>query len=165
LVALAEDLKRRCAPHSKALRAHNGGSMSLEIKISVTALCAFFLAALLTGVWKYVWVMRGPNHRAPVYVDIAHHAAMHYSFATMILILLLQLIGASSTINLIATLAILLFFAIAIVTYIQLGFVNHTDNQFRERNLGNTLGMYALIAAEVGGFLILASAALAKVWS
>jgi hypothetical protein len=139
--------------------------MPLEIKVSISALCVFFMTALLTGVWKYVWVMRGPNHRAPVYVDIAHHAAMHYSFATMILILLLQLIGAGSTINLIATVSILLFFAIAIVTYIQLGLANQTDNQFRERNLANTLGMYALIAGEVGGFLILSSAALTKVWS
>ena len=139
--------------------------MSLEIKISVTALCIFFFAALLTGVWKYVWVMRAPQHRAPVYVDIAHHAAMHYSFATLILILLLQLIGASSTINLIATVTILLFFAIAIATYIQLGLANQTDNQFREANAANTIGMYALIAGEVGGFLILSTAALSKIWS
>lgn len=139
--------------------------MPLEIKLSVSALCVFFMAALLTGVWKYAWVMRAPSHRAPVYVDIAHHAAMHYSFATLILIYLLPLSDLGSAINTLAAGVILLFFAIAIGTYIRLGAANQTDNQFAERNFDTTIGMYALIAGEVGGFLIISGAALWKVWS
>ena len=138
--------------------------MSLETKVCVTALCVFFLSALFTGVWKYGWVMRGPTHRAPTYVDIAHHAAMHYSFATLILVYLVQLSDLGTTINLIAAGTMLLFFATAIATYIGLGVANQTDNQFRERNFGTTVGMYALIAGEVGGFLILTVGALRHIW-
>jgi hypothetical protein len=50
-------------------------------------------------------------------------------------------------------------------TYIGLGIADRTDNQFRERTVATTFGMYALIAGEIGGFLLLAGAALRHVWS
>lgn len=138
--------------------------MSLEVKVCITALCAFFLTALLTGVWKYRWMMRAPKHQAPAYVDVAHKAALHYSFASLILIQLVQVSGLGTTLNLIAAGSMLVFFATATATYIGLGFSNRTDNQFRERNFATTMGMHALIAGEIGGFLLLAAGVMSRVW-
>ena len=38
----------------------------------------YFIAALMTGVWKWRAMLGGPDGRAHAYVDIAHHAALHY---------------------------------------------------------------------------------------
>ncbi|VAV99767.1 hypothetical protein MNBD_ALPHA04-280 [hydrothermal vent metagenome] len=38
----------------------------------------YFLAALITGIWKWRAMLGADNGRAHAYVDIAHHAALHY---------------------------------------------------------------------------------------
>jgi len=38
----------------------------------------YFLAALLTGVWKWRAMLSSKDGKAHDYVDIAHHAALHY---------------------------------------------------------------------------------------
>jgi hypothetical protein len=38
----------------------------------------YFAAALLTGVWKWRAMLASGNGRAHSYIDIAHHAALHY---------------------------------------------------------------------------------------
>ena len=137
---------------------------SLETRVLVSAMSVYFLCALLTGVWKYRWMMRAPGHQAPVYVDIAHRASLQYSFACLVLMVLAQWCVWPQTLRLAAIAALLLFFTSAIATYIALGFINRTDNQFRRRTLTTTLGMWLLIAGEVGGFAVLASGALVGVW-
>ena len=99
--------------------------------------------------------MTGTEHRAPVYVDIAHRAALLYSFAALLISRLLEFSPYSSTVNLVAAGAPLFFFAAAIVTYVHLGLVQRTDNPFQERTFTTTWGMYLLITGEVGGVLIL----------
>ena len=59
--------------------------MSLAIKISLLASGLFLLMGMLTGVLKYQRIMTSPEHRAPVYVDIAHRAAFLYSFAMLVI--------------------------------------------------------------------------------
>ena len=49
--------------------------MSLAIKISVLSSGLFLLSGMLIGILKYQRTMTSPEHRAPVYVDIAHRAA------------------------------------------------------------------------------------------
>ena len=39
---------------------------------------SYFIAALMTGVWKWRAMLGGSDGRAHAYVDIAHHAALHY---------------------------------------------------------------------------------------
>lgn len=129
--------------------------MPIEIKLSIVALGLFFLTALLTGVWKYRHMLTSADHHAPQYVDIAHKAALHYSFAILIVIKLEEVSGLGTALNLLGASLIIGFFAIATLTYIMLGVADKTDNQFRERNFNTTFGMWALIAAELGGFLIL----------
>ena len=49
--------------------------MSLAVRLSLAAAGLFLLVGMLLGVLKYRRIMTSPQHRAPVYVDIAHRAA------------------------------------------------------------------------------------------
>jgi hypothetical protein len=129
--------------------------MAIEIKLSIVALGLFFLTALLTGAWKYRHMITSADHLAPAYVDIAHKAALHYSFAILIVIKLEEVSNLGTALNLLAASLIIGFFAIATLTYILLGIRNETDNQFKTRNFNTTFGMWALITGEFGGFLLL----------
>lgn len=126
-----------------------------EITVALMACGTFFMTALLTGVWKYRCMMSRPEHQAPVYVDIAHRAALLYTFASLVLAKFAELSPFSSAVNTAAVGGPIAFFALAIATYIQLGLSERTDNQFRERNFGTTWGMWLLIAGEIGGFGVL----------
>jgi hypothetical protein len=41
---------------------------------------SFFFLGLVFGAWKYVCIARSEDAQAPPYVDIAHRAALLYSF-------------------------------------------------------------------------------------
>ncbi len=125
--------------------------MNLAIKITLAASGIFLFAGLLLGVLKYRGILRSPEHCAPVYIDIAHRAALLYSFAALVMAELLKYSPYSLNVQLLITSAPLLFFAIAIAQYTLLGLENKTDNQFRERNFNTTWGIWLLIVAEVGG--------------
>ena len=130
-------------------------------QLAVAGTGVIFLVAMLTGVWTWRHMLNSATHLAPPYVDLAHRSALLYSFAG---ILVWQFAGWSvwsSAVNLLAVALLFAFFTIAIVTYIILGYRNQTDNQFKQRSFATTTGMYLLIAAEVGGFLILFSGTLA----
>ena len=139
--------------------------MMLEVRIALTAAGLFFAAALATGVWKYRHMLLNETHAAPVYVDVAHRAALLYTFAALLLARLVEESPFSRVVNVVALLAPLAFFAIAIATYVQLGIRNTTDNQFRERTVGTTWGMAALIVAEVAGFGVLFVGFLLRAWA
>ncbi len=125
--------------------------MNLAIKITLAASGIFLFAGLLLGVLKYRGIMRSPEHCAPVYIDIAHRAALLYSFAALVMAELLKYSPYSLNVQLLITGAPLLFFAIAIAQYTKLGLENKTDNQFKQRNFNTTWGIWLLIVAEVGG--------------
>jgi hypothetical protein len=125
--------------------------MNLAIKITLAASGIFLFVGLLLGVLKYRGIMRSPEHCAPVYIDIAHRAALLYSFAALVMAELLKYSPYSEPVQLLITGAPLLFFAIAIAQYTKLGLQNKTDNQFKERNFNTTWGIWLLIVAEVGG--------------
>ena len=57
--------------------------LSLAVKISLLVSGLFLLNGMITGVWKYSCIMSSPEHKAPVYVDIAHRASFFYSFASL----------------------------------------------------------------------------------
>jgi len=138
--------------------------MLFEVKLALTAAGSFFFTALATGVWKYRYMLLDERHVAPVYVDVAHRAALLYTFAALFLARLVEDSPFPRPVNVLAIGGPLLFFAIAIATYVHLGIANRTDNQFREWNFGTTWGMLALIAAEVGGFGVLFVGFLLRAW-
>ena len=125
--------------------------MNLAIKLTLLASGLFLFVGMLGGILKYRGIMRSPDHCAPVYIDIAHRAALMYSFAALVMAELLKYSPYSETVQLLITSAPLLFFAIAIAQYTKLGLENTTDNQFRQRNFNTTWGVWLLIVAEVGG--------------
>lgn len=134
------------------------------VKLALVSAGLFFLSGLLTGVWKYACMARTSQAQAPVYVDIAHRAALFYSFAALLLAVFAGLSAWSECVNFWATAAPLAFFALAIGGYALHGVLGDTDNQFRRPHQVGTLKlprhallvfMVALCVAEIGGFLVL----------
>lgn len=134
------------------------------VKLCILAAGVFFMAALLTGAWKYFHIARSPTAAAPLYVDIAHRAALMYSFASLLLAVFAGLSVWSDRVNVIAAALPLAFFAFAIGGYVVHGLLRDTDNQFlKPHRLGRAevhpallIGfMWALMAAEIGGFAVL----------
>lgn len=139
------------------------------VKLCIVASGGFFLAALLTGAWKYFEIARSPTATAPVYVDIAHRAALLYSFAALLLAVFAHLSVWPATVDLVASALPLAFFALAIGGYVVHGLLRDTDNQFlKPHRLGGaelhpallTGFMWVLMAAEIGGFAVLFAGAL-----
>jgi len=114
-----------------------------------------FLWALLLGVVKYRQIATSPEHHAHVYIDIAHRAALLYSFATLLIAAFVELSAWSMLVDLVAAGALVVFFAAAILGYMVHGLRRDTDNQFRDPVPGTHGFMGALIVAEIGGFLVL----------
>jgi hypothetical protein len=128
--------------------------MPLSVKISLTAAGLFLLTGMLLGVVKYRRTMTSPNHRAPVYIDIAHRASFLYSFAALVIARLIEFSPYSMTVQVVAVCVPLLFFALTIGGYTAHGLRADTDNMFRERNFITTWFMYLLIAGELGGMTV-----------
>lgn len=128
--------------------------MNLAIKLSLAASGAFLLAGMLLGVVKYRRIMTSPHRRAPVYVDIAHRASFLYSFAALVIAKLLEYSPYSERVQLFAAGVPILFFALTVAGYSMHGFKDDTENIFAEHNFTTTWFMYALIAGEIGGMLV-----------
>lgn len=129
--------------------------MTLAQTVTLTACGVFFLTALLAGVWKWRAMVTAKNHQAPYYVDTAHRAALLYSFACLVLAEFLRHSPFSDAVNTAAVTAPIIFFGVAIATYLMLGLKNETDNQFAQPTTTQHAGMVLLILAEIGGFAVL----------
>ncbi|MBA3715935.1 MAG: hypothetical protein H0W76_26390 [Pyrinomonadaceae bacterium] len=129
--------------------------MTLAVKISLAASGFYLLTGMLIGVLKYQRTMTSEAHRAPVYVDIAHRAAFMYSFAALVIAKLIEYSPYSEAVQIGASGLVLVFFTLTIFGYLAHGIRDETDNLFRERNFTTTWYMYALIAAEIGGFAVI----------
>lgn len=125
------------------------------VSIAVLSSGAFFLSGLLTGVWKWRETMSSPEHKAHIYVDIAHRASLMYAFSALLLAVFAYLSAWSDGINAIATAVPLFYFAVAIGTYVWHAVRRNTDNQFAERNFITTWGTWLLVVGEIGGFVVL----------
>ena len=116
-----------------------------------------FMGALVLGVWKYRQMAMNPEGLAHPYVDVAHRAALLYSFATLLIAVFVELSGWSTAVNLIAAFAVIAFFVFAISGYVYQGIRRNTDNQFRDGDEPPGLHpyMWALVVVEIGGFGVL----------
>ena len=129
--------------------------MTLAIKFSLLASGLFLLSGMLTGIWKYSKMISSENHQAPVYVDIAHRTSFFYSFASLVIAKLIEFSPFSEFWQTVIVIIPLFYFISAVAGYIREGFLNRTDNMFRERNFITTWFMYGLIAGEIGGFVLI----------
>lgn len=114
-----------------------------------------FLCALLLGVWKYRQMSTSESHLAHPYVDIAHRAALMYSFATTMIAVFVELSAWSNTVNLLAAGVMIFFFVSAIVSYVAHGARRDTTNQLANPVPGTHLFFWLLVAGEIGGFAVL----------
>jgi phosphatidylglycerophosphate synthase len=128
-----------------------------DTKAVLLAAGLIFIGALLLGVWKYREMSASPDGRAHPYVDVAHRAALLYSFATLLIAVFVELSGWSEAVNLIAAFAVIAFFVGAVTGYVYHGITRDTDNQFRagEGPAGLHQFMWALIVVELAGFSVL----------
>lgn len=130
-------------------------NLTVAAQLALIAAGVIFLWALLLGVWKYVQIMRSDNGQAHVYVDIAHRAALMYSFATAMLAVFVQFSAWSTATNVIALTVVIVFFVGAIASYCLHGALRDTTNQFHPAPGVLTAAMIALILGEVGGSAVI----------
>ncbi|HEX6229270.1 MAG TPA: hypothetical protein VFZ41_07380 [Solirubrobacterales bacterium] len=127
-----------------------------DTKAVLLAAGLMFLWALLLGVMKYRQIRTSEEAVAHPYTDVAHRAALLYSFALLLVATFVELSGWGTVINLIAAAALTVYFFIAVADYNVHGWRRDTDNQFREPVMpGLHASMLGLIVAEIGGWLVL----------
>lgn len=127
-------------------------ALGIDAKITLLFAGLIFLLALVLGVWKYRQIMTSENHQAHVYVDIAHRAALLYSFATLLLAVFVELSAWAAWVNLTAAMVVVFFFVAAIAAYVVHGARRDTVNQFEKPVRGTGVAMAMLIVGEIGGF-------------
>ena len=128
-----------------------------DTKAVLLAAGLIFIGALVLGAWKYRQMATSPEGLAHPYVDVAHRAALLYSFATLLIATFVELSGWSIAVNLVSAFAVIAFFVGAISGYIYHGLRRDTDNQFREGEEPPGLNpfMWSLIVVEIAGFSVL----------
>ncbi len=129
--------------------------LGIDTRITLLAAGLIFLLALVLGVWKYRQIMVAEDHRAHPYVDIAHRAALLYSFATLLIAVFVELSAWPTWANLTAAAVVVVFFVGAILSYISHGLRRDTDNQFERPDRALRIAMVLLIVGEIGGFAVL----------
>lgn len=129
--------------------------LGLDTRLTLLAAGVIFLLALVLGVWKYRQMATSPEHVAHPYVDIAHRAALMYSFATLLIAVFVELSSWAMWVNLVAAGVLVFFFLVAIGSYIMHGALKDTTNQFERPTAGLHAGMWALVVGEIGGFAVL----------
>ncbi|TDG13337.1 hypothetical protein E2F43_07280 [Seongchinamella unica] len=123
--------------------------------LAIIASASFFLAGLVLGVWKYRAMATSKDGLAHPYIDIAHRAALMYAFASVMIAVFVQISQLSPRVELFAVSLLVAYFAMAIITYIVQGLRKDTDNQVKDMSASAVVFMWSLIAAEIGGFLII----------
>lgn len=126
-----------------------------DTKAVLLAAGLIFIWALLLGVVKYRQIATSPEAQAHPYIDVAHRAALLYSFATLLVATFVELSGWSETVDLIAAFAVIFFFVTATASYMWHGLWRDTENQFIDPARGTHAYMWALIVAEIAGFSVL----------
>ena len=129
--------------------------VGVDTIVVVVASGVILVWALVLGVWKYHGIRTSPDRTAHVYVDIAHRAALMYSFATLVLAALVELSAFPTTVNVIAAAVPIVFFVAAIGSYCWHGARRDTENQLASPAPGVRGFMVALIVAEIGAFAVL----------
>ncbi len=130
-------------------------ALALETRIVLLAGGLVFLWALALGVLKYAQMSKSPEAVAHPYIDIAHRAALMYSFAIGLIAIFAELSDWPTWVNLAAALVQIGFFVAAIASYQWHGMRQDTDNQFRHASPAIGWFMVALIVGEIGGFAVL----------
>lgn len=133
----------------------NPAELALETRLVLLAAGLVFVWALALGVVKYAQISRSPVAQAHVYIDIAHRAALMYSFAILLIAVFAELSDWPTAVDLTAAGIQIFFFVGAIASYMWHGLRRDTDNQLHHPTGAITAFMLALIVGEIGGFVVL----------
>lgn len=125
--------------------------LTLGARVGLVGAGVFLLWGMVLGVWKFAHMRRPPEHTSPVYVDIAHRAALMYAFAALVLAALAQFSVWPDWVDTTAVATNLLFFTSAVGAYVVHGFKQTEHTQYRESNFTTTWGTWLLILGEIGG--------------
>lgn len=129
--------------------------MNLSIKIALLVSGIFLLNGMLTGIWKYAKIMSSENRQAPVYVDIAHRTSFFYSFASLVIAVLIYFSPFSPNWQLVIVGFPLVYFLLSVAAYMKEGYLNRTENMFAVKGLVPRWLMYSLIVSEIGGMILI----------
>lgn len=124
-------------------------------KIVMLFAAGMFLWALLLGALKYKQMLRSSEHRAHPYTDVAHRAALLYSFALLLISSFVQYGKWGFSVNLAAASAMTAYFAISVAGYTWHGIRQDTENQFAPAGGGLRAFMTSLMTVEIGAWLVL----------
>jgi hypothetical protein len=130
-------------------------ALGWDTKATLLLAALMFLWALLLGIVKYRQMASAPDGLAHPYTDTAHRAALLYSFALLLVATFVQLSEWSEVVDMVAAGAMAFYFYAAVAGYAVHGLRRDTDNQFRDAVPGTHAFMVALIATEIGGWLVL----------
>ena len=144
-----------CRPAREYADPRFGSALRIDVRITLLAAGLIFLLALALGIWKYRQIAVSEDHRAHPYVDIAHRAALLYSFATLLVAVFVALSAWPAWVNLTAAMVVVFFFVAAIAGYMLHGARRDTENQFEHHTRGLKVSMALLIVGEIGGFAVL----------
>ena len=135
-----------------------------NVTIATVVAAGVILAwAMALGVWKYQQILASPDGQAHIYIDIAHRAALMYSFATLVLAALVALSAWPAWVNAACVVVELIFFVGAIASYMLHGVLQDTTNQLHPHPGVLVHGfMAALIVGEIGGVVVLAAGVIAN---
>ncbi|WP_439032225.1 hypothetical protein [Gordonia terrae] len=139
-------------------------TIGTDTAVVVLASGVILVWGLALGVWKYHGIRTSPDGSAHVYVDIAHRAALMYSFAALVLAALVELSAFSTAVNLVAAAVPIVFFVAAIAAYCVHGALRDTTNQFVDPTPGTYLFMLALIVGEIGGVVVLVAGGVVRLF-
>jgi hypothetical protein len=147
--------------------------LPLSVKISLTSAFAFFMLALITGVWKYSLMTQSGKGQSRYYVDIAHRSSFLYAYAALLLGVFAYLSQFPEWLNTLAVVGSVFFYMAAVLGYVYQGILNKTNNQIRSsirKEPSSTpmwlthLFTFSLIVAEIGGALVLGIGAMQAIW-
>lgn len=129
--------------------------LGCDTRLVLLAAGLVFLGALLLGVVKYRQILVSPEGFAHPYTDIAHRAALMYSFALLLVAVFVELSAWPMGVDLTAAAVLTFYFVAAIVSYTVHGLRQDTDNQLRRPDRVIRLFMASLAVAEIGAFAVL----------
>ena len=132
-------------------------SLGVDTEITILAAGLMFLWALALGAVKYRQIVASSQGHAHPYTDIAHRAALMYSFALMMIAVFVQLSAWGQVVNLLAAAVLGFFFVVAVASYMTHGLRCDTDNQLRHPSSGLRAFMNVHIVGSIGGFAVLFS--------
>jgi hypothetical protein len=129
--------------------------LGCDTRLVVLAAGLVFGWALLLGVVKYRQILASAEGFAHPYTDIAHRAALLYSFALLLIAVFVELSAWPGWVDLAAAVVLTFYFVASIASYMVHGLRQDTDNQLREPDALVRAFMTSLVVAEIGAFLVL----------